>query len=352
MHDSANSDLRMLTTCMCKAVLSTARRVLVFAPLARYGLDVRVPAPNRNSRIHLRFVTHLVGELGKGADAIILTEEALDDPDFPGLPAALEQQAAWSDIPVILFAGDEQSSASLRTIGLAETLRNVTFIDCPIRSAAVVSVVRAGIRARARQVRTARHARGAARRTHRGGGGQPAQGRIPGDALPRAADAAQRDSWLDADAAASAAVDDRRRSSARWRYRAQRRAQAQLIEDLLDVSRIITGKLVSSRAGGPRRGRRRRDRRDSAGGRGEAIAIARPCSPRRRAVYGDADRLQQVVWNLLSNAVKFTPHGGTVTVSLQLVDSHAVLAVSDTGPGLAPIFYRSCSIASGRRTRA
>src|SRR5262249_245960 len=63
------------------------------------------------------------------------------------------------------------------------------------------------------------------------------------------------------------------------------------------------------------------------------------------AVLGDAERLQQVVWNLLSNAVKFTPKGGRVQISLQRVDSHVEVAVSDTGQGseagfLSRIFER------------
>jgi PAS domain S-box-containing protein len=117
------------------------------------------------------------------------------------------------------------------------------------------------------------------------------------------------------------------------------RSQAQLIDDILDVSRVVSGKL-------------RLDVRavDLVGVIEAAIDVVRAAadakSIRLRAVLsssispvsGDPDRLQQVMWNLLSNAVKFTPKGGLVQVRLERVDSHAEITVSDTGQGIAPGF--------------
>src|SRR6476620_6785716 len=128
------------------------RRVLVFAPIGRDGaLTQELLRRAGIDGFVCSSVGHLIGEFEAGAGVVILTEEALDDRSFALLPVALARQAAWSDVPVILFAGNEQSSASLRTIGLAEALRNVTFIDRPIRLAAIISVVRAALRARMRQ---------------------------------------------------------------------------------------------------------------------------------------------------------------------------------------------------------
>jgi PAS domain S-box-containing protein len=113
------------------------------------------------------------------------------------------------------------------------------------------------------------------------------------------------------------------------------RAQSQLIDDLLDVSRIIAGKLrldVSTV--------------DLAQVIEAAVGAVRPAAeaknmrlqvlldPQVGPISGDADRLQQVVWNLLTNAVKFTPKGGRVQVRLERINSHVEIAVSDTGKGI------------------
>jgi PAS domain S-box-containing protein len=117
------------------------------------------------------------------------------------------------------------------------------------------------------------------------------------------------------------------------------RAQSQLIEDILDVSRIVTGKLVLSV-----------EPVDMVTAVGAALETLRPSAEARQIrvdvrldpslppVAGDAGRLQQVVWNLLSNSVKFTPAGGTVTVSADLRGAHVVLEVRDTGAGIAGDF--------------
>jgi signal transduction histidine kinase len=117
------------------------------------------------------------------------------------------------------------------------------------------------------------------------------------------------------------------------------RLQAQLIEDLLDVSRIVTGKL-------------RLDVRpldlppvieaalDSVrvAAAAKAIRIETALDPDVGPVSGDADRLQQVVWNLCSNAIKFTPREGRVSVRLDAAGDHARIQVSDTGTGISPAF--------------
>jgi len=113
------------------------------------------------------------------------------------------------------------------------------------------------------------------------------------------------------------------------------RAQVQLIDDLLDLSRILSGQLrldvqrialidviraalESAQPGA-----------DAKGVRIESILDAR-----RGVVSGDPGRLQQIVWNLLSNAVKFTPRGGKIQVLLERVNSHVEVTVSDTGMGI------------------
>jgi PAS domain S-box-containing protein len=113
------------------------------------------------------------------------------------------------------------------------------------------------------------------------------------------------------------------------------RSQSQLIEDLLDVSRIITGKLrldvrpVELR---PIVEAAVDVMRPSADAKGVKLQVVLDSKP--GLVSGDPNRLQQVIWNLLSNAVKFTPKGGKVQVRLERINSHVEITVSDTGQGI------------------
>jgi PAS domain S-box-containing protein len=113
------------------------------------------------------------------------------------------------------------------------------------------------------------------------------------------------------------------------------KAQAQLIEDLLDVSRIITGKLRLE-AGPMELVPIIKAALDSIQPASSAknIQIQTTLDPRAGPVSGDPARLQQVVWNLLSNAVKFTPRHGSMTVSLSRTDSSVEFNVRDTGQGI------------------
>jgi CheY-like chemotaxis protein len=117
------------------------------------------------------------------------------------------------------------------------------------------------------------------------------------------------------------------------------RAQKQLIDDLLDISRIITGKLrlnvrpvelapiIEAVVDGVR------PAADS-----RKIHLQITLDPLISPVSGDPDRLQQIIWNLLSNAIKFTPRGGRVEVRLQRIHSHIEITISDTGQGITPEF--------------
>ena len=115
------------------------------------------------------------------------------------------------------------------------------------------------------------------------------------------------------------------------------RAQAQLINDLLDVSRIVSGKLTMDLVSVEV------DEVVAAAveavrplAEPKSIVLAHHRADGHPVVHGDAGRLEQVVWNLLSNAIKFTPEGGSVTVDVSADDAEAVVAVVDTGKGIAP----------------
>lgn len=134
-------------------------------------------------------------------------------------------------------------------------------------------------------------------------------------------------------------LDDARRHRALETIERNARSQAQLIDDLLDISRIISGKICLNVQAV-----------DLSPVIESAIETVRPAAdakmirlqsvldPAAGPVLGDTERLQQIVWNLLSNAVKFTPKGRRVQVCLQRVNSHVEIIVADNGQGISAEF--------------
>ncbi|HYB97830.1 MAG TPA: ATP-binding protein [Candidatus Limnocylindrales bacterium] len=132
--------------------------------------------------------------------------------------------------------------------------------------------------------------------------------------------------------------------------------QAQLVEDILDVSRIITGKLrlniqpvdmsavVEAAVASVQL---------AAESKGLSVTVAVERTQQR--VLGDANRLQQVIWNLLSNAIKFTPAGGTIDLRMERAGSHVCVRVSDSGEGFdadfAPFLFDRFRQADGSSAR-
>ena len=116
------------------------------------------------------------------------------------------------------------------------------------------------------------------------------------------------------------------------------RVQARLIEDLLDLSRIVQGKLVLS-VGPVEMVRVVEAALDSVRPAAEAKGVRlQPVLDSHATLVGDPDRLQQIVWNLLSNAIKFTPKGGRIQVRLRREASYVEVVVADSGQGIAPEF--------------
>jgi signal transduction histidine kinase/CheY-like chemotaxis protein len=114
------------------------------------------------------------------------------------------------------------------------------------------------------------------------------------------------------------------------------RAQVQIIEDLLDMSRVVTGKMrLDVQSVDLCDVVRRAIDTVTPAATAREIELQTALDPRASRIAGDASRLEQVFWNLLSNAIKFTPEQGKVQVSLERVGSHVEVRVSDTGQGIA-----------------
>ncbi len=321
------------------AVPAHDMRVLIFAPVGRDADLTRDLLSRASIPCHVcPTIAALCTEFESGAGAILLTEEGLGERGLPDLVTALRAQPAWSEIPVLLFTAGDRSQALLRTLRLLEDLRNVTLLDRPVPIAAVVSTVRAALVGRTRQyelldvLMALQAARDDAERANRlkdeflatlshelrtplnailGWVSMLRRAPIPAEQLPHIYDVIERNAT----------------------------AQAKLIADVLDVSRIVTGRLwltresialplfVATAVDSIR-----------LAAKAKGIALRLEIDDSAGAVYGDRERLQQVLWNLLSNSVKFTPHGGRITVGVVRADNGVRIDVSDTGLGLAPDF--------------
>jgi signal transduction histidine kinase/ActR/RegA family two-component response regulator len=317
----------------------TATGVLVFTPVGRDGALTqeflrRASIPNVICP-SIAALCEIVEDGGGGA--LLLTEEALDAPGFPRLAALLDAQPSWSDVPVLLFAGSSGADMTLRTIQSIETLRNVTLFERPIRLAAVLSAIRAALRARARQyelrdlLAKLRDARAAAETANRlkdeflatlshelrtplnaiiGWTSMLTRGQVDPARMPRVFEALDRNA----------------------------QSQAQLIADVLDVSRIVAGKLQLQMTSV-----------DLCDLVAQALDSVRAAATAKEIglfldetpgclVRGDAGRLQQIVWNLLSNAIRFTPAGGSIRLSVTRDDQQVTVSVADSGAGIPSEF--------------
>jgi signal transduction histidine kinase len=320
-------------------VSTRPERVLIFAPVGKDGaLTAQLLGRASLASIRCDAFASLVREFDAGAGAILLTEEALDTPDLPLFLQTLEEQPPWSDIPILLFGGSDGTDIRGRTIRMLGALGNVTLLGRPLHTAAVVSTVEAALRSRRRQydmrdllvaVRNAREEAESANRlkdeflatlSH--------ELRTPLNAVL---------GWTMM--LRSGHVDAARLQHALEVIDRNARLQAQLIEDLLDVSRIMSGKLTLRVA-----------RVTLAPLLSAALDTVRPAAHAKQIkieathaapdveVEGDPARLQQVFWNLLTNAVSYTPRGGRIWVNVATADEQAHVTVRDTGIGISPEF--------------
>jgi hypothetical protein len=315
------------------------RRVLVHAPMARERtLVAHMLGRAGISHAICPDLPALARAIPEGVGALLLGEATLDEPGLDELIQAIDDQPPWSDLTVLLMAGTTRRHIGMRTLQRVRRLGNVTLVARPIRSAVVLSAVESALRSRARQyelreVLVALHeAREQADASNRvkdeflatlshelrtplnamlGWASMLRSGQVHGPLVARAHEIIERNA----------------------------RAQHALVADLLDVSRIITGKLAltpapvavvpllmaSIEA-------------VAAAAEAKRVSISTHVEDPEAMVIGDRTRLQQVFWNLLSNAVKFTPAGGSVDIDAHVDKDQVVIAVNDTGIGIDPEF--------------
>jgi signal transduction histidine kinase len=326
------------------------RRVLLLAPTAR---DAQITQSLLSQAglacVVCRDVRHLAAEFGAGAGAMLLTEDAIVSDDIDELLAAFSRQPSWSDLPVIILTrGGVQSPSAIHAL---RALTNPTFLERPSSTRTVVSAVQAAVRARQRQYQILdqiEQLRLAARERAELLASEQAA-RIEADRANRMKDEFLATlshelrtplnailGWVQL---LQKADDEQTMSEGLAVIERNARVQTQLIEDLLDMSRIISGKVQLDM-----------QRVDLAPVIRAAIDAVRPSADAKGvslrevsdrqvgSLTGDSARLQQVIWNLLSNAVKFTPRGGTVEAHVRRTGSQVEITVQDSGDGIEADF--------------
>jgi len=314
----------------------SSERILVLASLGRDS-EITVDLLQR-AEIEAEAVqgaAALVGQLQAPAAAVILTWESLDAGALTAIGAFVEAQAPWSDLPFLVF-GPASPEETAEALALAElsVLGNVTLLERPIRVVTLLSAVETAVRARRRQYAMrdllARVEDGIRQRDqflamlgH--------ELRNPLGAVLTAAEvidlATQSDPGTALPIAARQAAAIRRQGGLLTR----------LVDDLLDVARVTSGKVPLRKkpvdfAEIVRRGA------DSAAPRVSEKGLQLDVALRAARVWvsGDPARLEQIVSNLITNAIKYTPAGGRVDVRLDAQDGEAVLSLRDTGVGIEP----------------
>ena len=309
-----------------------------------------------------------------GAGTLIVSEEALLA-DSSELLACIAGQPVWSDLPVIVLSRSGRESLALAQV--IPRLGNVSVVERPVRTSTLIALVRSTLRARDRQYQVREYLaeqeqaqkviRDAERRyrslldSERAARSQAEYAsrikdeflatlshelRTPLNAILGWTQVLRKSPDLPRDAVNALIVIER-----------NARSQARIIEDLLDMSSIISGKV-----------RLDVQRLDLASIVKATVETVKPAAlakgirlqvvldPLAGPVRGDPSRLQQVFWNLLTNAMKFTHKDGRVTITLARVNSHLEVEVADNGEGIDPAFlpqvfdrFRQADASSARR---
>jgi two-component system, sensor histidine kinase len=309
--------------------------VLVLAPTGRDGALCCSVLHDRAGLATLSCpdVGDLCRQIGRGAGAVIIAEEAIDIWSARQLMDTLVAQLPWSDLPVIILASSQEQMTDGSNgvpIAVLRQRGNVTVLDRPLRIVTLVTTVLAALRARRRQYEVRdllAETRNAVRQRDQFLAMLGHELRNPLATISNAM------SVLDAASPPEGILEIEQREI----IRRQTDHLARLVDDLLDVSRITSGKIalqrrptdlceLAHRATKAVDGAARKQHHE--------IVVITHCDP----VYVDADpvRMEQVVNNLLTNAIKYTPAGGKIVVSVHPIDGHAEVRVCDNGMGITP----------------
>lgn len=304
-----------------------ARRVLIVAPVGR---DAELMCTHLEAAGVSCFACadadEVCPELERGAGALMFTDEALTPDSSPRLAKALDRQPAWSDIPLIILTSLPSTDAKRRSLATFGRRTNVTFVDRPVRIQSLVSAAQSALRARERQYQIRELMEKLEDRVHERDRFLAILGhelRNPLGAILLASQMRGEDGRLDGE---HADLIER-----------QSKHLTRLVNDLLDLSRVVSGKIVLKR--------QVIDLADAV--RQSFETVTEPAARQNISievryaneplpVYADPLRATQILTNVIGNAIKYTPAGGHVIVALERQGDQAVVRVADDGVGIAP----------------
>lgn len=319
------------------------RRVLLVPPTQRDGEASQTLLASAGITCTLcADADHACREHGRGAAAVMLSEESLVADATDCIASMVKRQPVWSDLPVIILSRSGiESPAVTRAMGV---LGNASVIERPLRVSTLISVVRAAIRARERQYETREYIdrqREAERAV--------AEARDAAEAANRAKDhfiaalSHELRTPLSPVVMVLGAMQDDASLPPQMRddvemIRRNIELETRLIDDLLDVSRITSGKLSLRLEPVSLHDVLHRILEVCTSDRlGRKLSVTLRLDAAVDSLLGDHARLQQVFWNLLKNAIKFSVLGGRITiVSHNPSPDRIRVEVCDEGVGIAP----------------
>jgi signal transduction histidine kinase/CheY-like chemotaxis protein len=274
-------------------------------------------------------VADLCASIRQGLGVAIIAEEALDISAARRLLKPLSEQLPWSDLPVLVLVNHTDIGVG-SPIATLQQRGNVTVLERPVRILTLLTAVQSALRARRRQYEVRdllAQTRAAIRHRDQFLAMLGHELRNPLGAIGNAM------SVLDA---ACSPPDDLEREQ-RDIIRRQNEHLARLVDDLLDVSRITSGKVTLQKRSTDLCDLIRRAA-TSVSGLARAQRHNVMVKPAGEPVFVDGDpvRLEQVINNLMTNAIKYTPAGGRIELSVAAEGNDAVLRVIDNGIGIAP----------------
>jgi signal transduction histidine kinase/ActR/RegA family two-component response regulator len=304
----------------------TGPRVLIVAPIGRDADLMCSHLEAAGIRCDIRpNIEDLCDDVNDGAGALMLTEEALTPSAMPRLARVLDSQAAWSDVPLIILTGESSFEGQPRTFAPFGRRTNVTFIDRPVRIKSLVSAAQSALRARQRQYQIRDLMQTLEDRVHERDRFLAILGhelRNPLGAILLASQMTDEDGKLDGE---HADLIER-----------QSKHLTRLVNDLLDLSRVVSGKIVL-----------KTQTIDLAHVLQQSLETVNQAAEKQNVtleichasiplpVEVDPVRADQIITNVLTNAIKYTPEGGHVKVTLERDGDHAVIKVTDDGVGIA-----------------